>query len=190
MSEMREKIINATCQLLEQKGFYAASINEIVALSEAPKGSLYYYFPDGKDQIAAEAVAVSGARTAERISAAFNDKEDLAPALREFVSVVAEQMERSGFSAGSPLSVVAVETSSTSGVINDACQKAYREILAAMAETFSAFGLNQQAANDLAVLVVSVIEGAILLGRTFHSQDPLITAGRMVASFVEEQFTL
>ena len=135
-------------------------------------------------------MAVSGARTAERISAAFKDKEDLAPALREFVSVVAEQMERSGFSAGSPLSVVAVETSSTSGVINDACQKAYREILAAMAEAFSAFGLNQQAANDLAVLVVSVIEGAILLGRTFHSQDPLITTGRMVASFIEEQFTL
>jgi len=190
MSDTREKIINATCQLLEQKGFYAASINDIVELSEAPKGSLYYYFPEGKDQIAAEAVAASGTRTAERIAAAFKGKKHLAPALREFISVVAEQMERSGFSAGSPLSVVSVETSATSGVINDACQKAYREILSAMAEAFTAFGLSGEASDDLAVLVVSIFEGAILLGRTFHSREPLITAGRMAAYFVEEQFTL
>ena len=52
MSDARENIITAACELLEQKGFHATSINDIVERSQAPKGSLYYYFPDGKDQIA------------------------------------------------------------------------------------------------------------------------------------------
>ena len=55
MSTPREQIIQATCFLLEKQGFPATGLNEIVRKSGAPKGSLYHYFPEGKEQLVCEA---------------------------------------------------------------------------------------------------------------------------------------
>ena len=69
MSNAREQILQTTCNLLEKQGYHGTGLNEIVKESGAPKGSLYYYFPEGKEQITAEAVLQSGRVTSERIHA-------------------------------------------------------------------------------------------------------------------------
>ena len=60
MSSAREEILQATTALLEKQGSHATGLNEIIRESGAPKGSLYYYFPEGKDQLVSEAVLVAG----------------------------------------------------------------------------------------------------------------------------------
>ena len=53
MANTREIIIETTCDLMENQGYHATGLNEIVKVSGAPKGSLYYYFPEGKESLAA-----------------------------------------------------------------------------------------------------------------------------------------
>ena len=64
----RERMLDAAIGLMRHGGLAAAGMNEIVAASGAPKGSVYHHFPDGKRQLAAEALD----RYAGRIHALFD----------------------------------------------------------------------------------------------------------------------
>lgn len=54
--DSREKILAAATRLFQLQGYYGTGLNQIIKESGAPKGSLYYHFPDGKEQLAIEAV--------------------------------------------------------------------------------------------------------------------------------------
>lgn len=56
----KEKFIETASRLFEVKGYNATGLNEILAESGAPKGSLYYHFPQGKEQLALEAINSAG----------------------------------------------------------------------------------------------------------------------------------
>ena len=125
MSDARAHIIQTTSQLLEKQGYHGTGLNEIIRESGAPKGSLYYYFPDGKEQITAEAVLQSGRMVSERIRDGLVASNSPAKAIYEFILLIAENVEQSGFAAGSPLTAVAMETATQSERINLACREAY-----------------------------------------------------------------
>jgi TetR/AcrR family transcriptional repressor of lmrAB and yxaGH operons len=185
MSNSREQILLTTCDLLENQGFHATGLNEIVKESKAPKGSIYYYFPEGKEEIVAEAVRFAGRRTAERIRSHLASIEDPAEAIRSFLETVAYHIESSGFRSGGPLTIVASESATTSERINQACQAAYTELREAFADRLRAAGLAEARAVSLAWTVNATIEGAIILSRTFHTGDPLREAGAQLACLIQ-----
>jgi TetR/AcrR family transcriptional repressor of lmrAB and yxaGH operons len=148
-------------------------LNEIVKESGAPKGSLYYYFPDGKEQITAEAILQSGRVVSERIRAGLQGSGDVSRTLLGFIFQIAESVERSGFAAGGPLTAVAMETATTSERINLACREAYGMLEAAFKEKLLERGFSKGRADQLSRFIVASIEGGILLSRVHHSADPL-----------------
>src|SRR5215213_484708 len=125
MSNAREQILQTTCDLLEKQGYHGTGLNEIVKESGAPKGSLYYYFPEGKEQITAEAVLQSGRAVSERIEVGLAASSNAPKAIHDFIFMIAENVERSGFAAGGPLATVAMESAISSERINLACREAY-----------------------------------------------------------------
>ena len=60
MSDARSRILLTMARLIEKQGYHATGLNEIIRESNTPKGSLYYYFPGGKEQIGAEAILEAG----------------------------------------------------------------------------------------------------------------------------------
>lgn len=173
MSSARDQILLTTCSLLEKQGYHATGLNEIVRRSGAPKGSLYYYFPQGKEQITCEAVLQSGQTTAEHIRTGLAGHDDPVQAIHNFILLVAENVERSGFSAGSPLTAVAMETSTTNDRINQACRAAYGMIEGAFREKLLSSGIPEDRAQNLATFITASIEGGIILSRTYHTADLL-----------------
>ena len=184
MSNSREQILLTTADLLENQGFHATGMNEIVKESGAPKGSIYYYFPGGKDEIVAETVRLAGQRTAERIRAHLDKVIDPAEAIQSFVETIAYHIEVSGFRAGGPLTIVASETATTNERINLACQEAYTELREAFASRLRASGIEEGKAISLAWMITATVEGAIILSRTFHTADPLREAAQQLASVI------
>lgn len=181
----REKIIQATYVLLENYGYHATGLKEIVARSSAPKGSIYYYFPDGKEGIAAATIAFAGTRIAERIRANLAGTSTAADAVRVFLETIAHFIEVSGFEAGGPLTIVASETATTSEKLNAACREAYDQMRAAFAEKFLNSGFPPQQAQSLAWSVTSATEGGIILCRTYHSGDPLRQVAQHLALLIK-----
>ncbi len=173
MNSTRDRIIDTTCELLEAQGYHATGLNQILTESDAPKGSLYYYFPEGKEELAAEAITRTGRIVAQRIKHGLAAIEDPADAIEAFVRNVAYHVEASGFRAGGPLTIVAMETANSSERMNAACQEAYRLLQEAFGEKLLAAGYSLTRAEHLATFITSAMEGGIILSRTNHSGEPL-----------------
>ena len=170
---MRDHIIDTTCGLLESQGFHATGLNQIVKTSGAPKGSLYHYFPAGKDELAEAAIVRAGELVVERINTNLAASADVAEALRTFVATIAHFVEVSGFRSGGPLMTVAMETATTNDRLNQACRAAYGRLQAAFEAKLAAGGYAHAQAHARATFITAAIEGGIMLSRVYHSGDPL-----------------
>lgn len=173
MASKREQLIKTTSQLMEAQGYHATGMNQIVAESGAPKGSLYYYFPDGKEELAAEAIKQTGEIVAERIRRNISNTEEIGKGIQAFIHTIADAVEVSGFSSGGPLTAVAMETATTNDRLNRACREAFGQILDAFTGLLAELGYSAERAASLATFITAAIEGGIILSRTQHSGEPL-----------------
>jgi TetR/AcrR family transcriptional repressor of lmrAB and yxaGH operons len=48
----RERILATASGLFQRQGYHATGLNQVLAEGKAPKGSLYFHFPRGKEQLA------------------------------------------------------------------------------------------------------------------------------------------
>ncbi len=182
-----DQILLTTCALLEKQGYHGTGLSEIVRESGAPKGSLYYYFPSGKEQITTEAIAQAGAMTAERIRAGLAEVADPAQAVHDFILKIADGVEASGFAAGSPLTAVAMETALGSERINEACRNAYALLIAAFREHLITNGMDAARAIEFATFITASIEGGIILSRANHDGTPLRMVARQLFNHLSGQ---
>lgn len=182
MSNTREQIIQATCVLLEKQGYPATGLNEIIAQSGAPKGSLYHYFPDGKEQIVSEAVRFSGNTIIERMRSELERHPDAFTALHDYLLRLAGKVEEKDFTAGNPLTIVAIESAGVSKRISQACREVYLGLMAVLQARLESAGIPPAEAAERARLVLAALEGAILLSRVLQDTRPL----RALAEHVQD----
>jgi TetR/AcrR family transcriptional repressor of lmrAB and yxaGH operons len=175
MPSTRDQIILATITLLEKQGYPATGLNEIVKTSGAPKGSLYHYFPDGKEQIVSEAVLYAGQILVQRMRAELAKYENPIQALYEYLQRLASKVEEKHFTAGNPLTIVAVEAAGSSERISSACQEVYAQIENVLQDKMISCGMTETKAFEQARLTLASLEGCIILSRVYRSADPLRT---------------
>jgi TetR/AcrR family transcriptional repressor of lmrAB and yxaGH operons len=178
MNPAKQKILETAALLFEQQGYHATSLNEIVAGNDLPKGSLYYYFPEGKEQLGAETALWSATRMAERIRVGLAQSENPAEAVRALALGIADAVEASGFAAGGPLMMLAAESAVHSDRLNAACRTAYGQMQTAFAQKLSGD-------DDLAQFILASLEGAILLSRVEHSGQTLRRAAEHLYSYLK-----
>jgi TetR/AcrR family transcriptional regulator, lmrAB and yxaGH operons repressor len=184
MSETRARILLTMARLMEIQGYHATGLNEIIHESGAPKGSLYYYFPDGKEQIGSEAILESSKIITRRLREILVQIPEPAEAVYRFLLGLADNVEASGFAAGSPLTTATIETSFTSEPINLACREAFDLILRVFEEKFLTGGFSTTDAAELALYVTTVVEGGILMSRTYHRAEPLRLAAKHLKAYL------
>jgi TetR/AcrR family transcriptional repressor of lmrAB and yxaGH operons len=177
MTTKRDAIIDSACHLIEVQGYHATGINQILEESGAPKGSLYYYFPEGKEGLASEAIERSSRLIESRIREVIAHGVDPAEGIRSFFVLLSERIEASDFRHGGPLTSVAVEAASTNERLRSACRNAYARWQEAFADRLREQYDDERAAS-LAALIVSALEGAIILSRSERNVAPLLAAGR------------
>lgn len=176
MNTKREQIITTTCQLIELQGYHATGLNQILAESGAPKGSLYYYFPDGKDGLIEEAITYTSGIIMGRLQEGMDAHESAAAAIPAFLRNLAHYVQLSGFQAGGPITAVALEAASTNERLNTACRTAYGQWQAVIEQKLLADGYETVRAARLAKMVIALIEGAIILSRTERNVAALLDA--------------
>ena len=93
-NQSREKILQAATRLFHLNGYHATGLNQILQESGAPKGSLYYHFPNGKEQLAAEAIQLSGQIIAADIRTRLNAFDDPIEAIQYNIQLIAEQFNQ------------------------------------------------------------------------------------------------
>ena len=160
----RANIIRTATRLFRRRGYEGVGLNEIVEVSGSPKGSLYHYFPQGKAQIGAAAVASGGAAATAMLQRLLETKPPAA-ALEEYAAMLAKGMEQSGFRDGCPVATIVLETAPQTPEIAEAGKAVFDDWRAAFRQALRRVGVEEGRAASLAVLAVSALEGALILAR-------------------------
>lgn len=180
----RERILETTARLLREQGYHATGLNQIIKESCAPKGSLYYHFPGGKEQLAAEAVIEGGRVARDLFAAAFSEGRTTAQALDHFVLTVMEELKESCFIHGCPVATVALEASATSDPIHQACTRVFSGFEDFLTGCLVREGHPPERARQVALTLLSCWEGALILSRAHRDLRPLeamrATLGRLL----------
>jgi TetR/AcrR family transcriptional repressor of lmrAB and yxaGH operons len=169
----RQAFIGATAELLQRQGFNATGLNEIVARSGAPKGSLYFHFPGGKEELAVAAMAQAGENLRQAIEAILTSSEDLAETLGRLVDTLAAGLQRSGYELGCPIATVALEAAASSEAVRTTADAAFGSWLDVLQRRLLEAGLNAADAERRALLVLAALEGALILARARRDTGPL-----------------
>lgn len=168
-------MVVTTAKLLQRQGFHGTGLNQILAEADAPKGSMYFHFPGGKEQLATEAITASGEYVDRALAAhAMTHAEgDAAGALDAYLAGLVDLLRRSDFQNGCPIATVALEVGATSPEIGDACAGAFERSIERIAGWIEAGGVGAVAASERAFLVYASIEGALLFAKAQRSVEPI-----------------
>ncbi len=185
MTETRERIIDASAELLRRQGYVATGVKQIVAAARAPFGSIYHHFPGGKEELGAAAIRRSGALYELLIPAVFDPAPDLVSAVRLFFEGAAAHLEESEYEDACPIATVALEVSSTSDTMREACAEVFESWIAAGLPRFTAEGLDEATSRELVIGMIAALEGAFVLARAAQSTEALHVAGELSAQAVQ-----
>ncbi|MCA1655408.1 MAG: TetR/AcrR family transcriptional regulator [Pseudonocardiaceae bacterium] len=185
--ETRSRITAAAAGLMRRHGYSGTGLNDVVAASHAPKGSLYHYFPGGKEQLASEAVALGARSVTELIDRAFATSPDAGAALHLFAEVFAGNLTRSGYRDGCPVATVTLDAATESELIRTSCAASFAGWRDAIAGWLERGGHGPDTAGELAVVVLSAFEGAMVLARALHDVAPLYAVANSLGRWLDEQ---
>jgi AcrR family transcriptional regulator len=185
MASTRDRIVEASADLFRRQGYSATGVKQIVTAAQAPFGSLYHFFPGGKEQLGAEAIRVSGALYELLIPAVFDPAPDVVTGVRNFFNGAAEHLVETDYADACPIATVALEVSSSSEPLRQACADVFESWIAAGVQRHEDAGLDPEQARELMIAMLAALEGAFVLARALRSTEPLKIAGELTASAVQ-----
>jgi TetR/AcrR family transcriptional repressor of lmrAB and yxaGH operons len=176
-TDTRQRMLESAADLFHTQGYHATGLNQLVSAGGSPKGSLYFHFPGGKEQLAAEAVAISGERLAELLRERLGAAPEPGAAIASVVDALGKHLAESDFERGCPIATVAMDAGGESPRIRDACVTGYSSWQQVIADYLARQGFDAERASSLSVLALSAIEGALMLAKLNRDLTPMRTIG-------------
>jgi TetR/AcrR family transcriptional repressor of lmrAB and yxaGH operons len=178
-SDTRDRLIRTTSRLLRKQGYGATGLNQVMAEAQAPKGSMYFHFPGGKEELAAAAVDYFAERATQRLESGLAVFDDYI-----------EHLNRTDFSEGCAVATVALDAASAHEALAVATGRALRGWIDRFAEALEAEGRAPAEAHRLATLIIAAIEGTIVIGKGERSTEPLVAVQAVLRDLLAPADTL
>jgi TetR/AcrR family transcriptional regulator, lmrAB and yxaGH operons repressor len=180
--DSKGKTLAAAAKLFRQQGYHGTALQDILAAAGSPRGSLYFHFPKGKEEIGEAALALAAEAVRQGIARAAEASDNAETFLVRVVRGMAAELERSDYKEGCPVATTALETAAQSEVLGAATRDAFRKWELEIERGLERFGMRTADADLVATLVLSQLEGALLLARTYRSLEPIQRAEQAVRS--------
>ncbi len=161
----------AATEVMRERGAAGVTIDEVLARSGAPRGSVYYHFPEGRNQILAEALVWAGDAIADSIDAAA--QKGALPLVRGFTAFWERTLQESDFGAGCPVVAAAIGCANDEAGLARIASDIFARWRDALTRAFVADGFDATEAESLAVTCIASLEGAVVLCRSIRNADPL-----------------
>ncbi len=183
----KERIIDSTAELFRRQGYNGTGIKQIVAAAAAPFGSLYHFFPGGKEQLGAEVIRSSGAMYLQLFVEVVRDAPDVPAAIAAFFDGAAETLRETDYADACPIATVALEVASTNEPLRLATAEVFDSWIAAATAYFELAGIPPERARALSYAILSLLEGAFVFCRASRSTEPLAAAGAIAVTAVRAE---
>jgi AcrR family transcriptional regulator len=180
----RERIVSTTGELFRRQGYPGTGLKQIVAAAKAPFGSIYHFFPGGKQELAAEVIRTSGRAYQELVEAILDQAPDAITAVETGFAAAAETLVATDYADACPIATVALEVASTDETLRAATAEVFAAWVDAGTERFERWGFDASDARRLAIVLITSLEGAFVLCRAARDTEALTAAASAVTAAV------
>lgn len=184
----RERVVFSAAQLIRRQGVTATGMRDVVTHAQAPRGSLQHYFPGGKEQLVNEAVEWAGRYAAGRVARFLAEMPEPSPSglLAAMVRQWTDEFEAAGFGPGCPVAAATVDCAHTTDATREAAAAAFACWRRPVARALADMGVPAGRADALATVMISAVEGAILIARTERDVRALTAVARELGPLLDD----
>lgn len=184
----RQRMVYSAAQLIRERGVTGTGVRDVVDRADAPRGSFQHYFPDGKHQLVAEALHLSGEYAARWVARYTETARRPTPSglFAHLMEYWQRELSRHEFERGCPLMATAADTLATDGALTEPLRAALTQWESAVAQALQATGVPRSRCRRLATLMLSTLEGAVLLARVHGSTRPIATVVRELGPLLDD----
>lgn len=182
----RERILFASAELLRRQGYAATGLKQVTTQARAPFGSLYHYWPGGKQQLADEVLRTGGEFFLALYRGIVAEAPDFRSAVEAFFAGAGETLAATDFADACPIATVASEVASTDDVLRETTAAVFESWLAALEADLRAAGAAPARARPAALAILAGLEGAFLLCRSLRSTEPMAAAAKAATALTDE----
>src|SRR5262249_13412588 len=156
-----------------------AGINQVVDVSRAPKGSLYHYFPGGKQQLVSEALREADAAISASFETVFAAAVPIGQRVRTLFAKTADAIEASAFTKSCPVAAVTLDLDEETAPVREVCQAIFERWVDVITQGLQ--DLPPRERRPVAQLILASLEGALILARASGSRSALTDVGTALA---------
>jgi AcrR family transcriptional regulator len=177
MSKTKERILEQTAELFRRQGYTGTGLKQIVAAANAPFGSIYHFFPGGKEQLGTEVIKASGLMYQQLIEGIIDAATDIVSGVEDCFTGAAEVLKATDYADACPIATVALEVASVNEPLRQACADVFDGWVVAGTERIAAAGVPEARARALTIQLIMLLEGAFLLCRASKTTEAMKIAG-------------
>ncbi|OBI42693.1 TetR/AcrR family transcriptional regulator [Mycobacterium colombiense] len=175
-SDSKERMTAAARRLFREHGYLGTALSDVVAESTAPRGSIYFHFPGGKDELATEVTILHASDRIADINRAAAATGTAADLIAAFVGRERDELVSSNYREGCAVAPIVIESTPASDQLSDVTRRAFQDLITTLAARLTEKGLSHDRAVQLATSVWTNVEGALILSRALRSPEPFDTA--------------
>ena len=179
----RAALVDTAALLFRRQGYAATGVNQILEIADVKAGSLYHHFPAGKQELAAAVVDSVGAAIEQRLRELLDSGSAVSDIVDGWIDLMASGLAGDQRD-GCPIEPIATESVNASEKVRDASARAFGGWCLAVADRLRADGWPAADADQTALAVIALIEGALILSRIAGDADALNAAKAAVRTLI------
>ncbi len=176
------RFLDATAELFRRQGYAGTGLKQIAATAEAPFGSLYHFFPGGKEQLSEEVIRTAGRMYFGLFEAIMAAAPDVGTGVRDFFAGAAAVLRQTDFADACPIETIALEVASTNETLRLATADVFESWISGAARSFANAGMPPGSAREVAIALIAGLEGAFVLCCAMRTTEALDIAGATAAA--------
>ena len=183
----RQRMIESAAQLLRDGGLGAANFSDVLARSGAARGAIYHHFPEGKNELTRAAVSWTGHRVRANFEALRGD--DPSQVVAAFIESVRPVVAEASSGTSCAVAAVVLEAGQREALLTETAHAALRSWIEALTARLVAAGAVPSAARQVAVLLITFLEGTQVLCRAAGDLAAFDDASAAIATLISTSLT-
>lgn len=171
-NKARENIIKETTKLIQKNGYAETSIQDIIKKSKAPKGSLYYYFPKGKDDIIISSLDRINSEFNKKFRNSISENDTLQGVLSSLVAMF-KNKEKTYGTPSFRITLLALETIGISPEVSKKCGQMIDDWKCLLAKAIQETGFDISTSTKISNWFFTTLQGAICAS-VIHNDNTLM----------------
>jgi TetR/AcrR family transcriptional regulator, lmrAB and yxaGH operons repressor len=186
-TDSKERMVAAARRLFRERGYLGTALSDVVTESAAPRGSIYFHFPGGKDELAGEVVLLHAGDHIAHINRAAAATTTAGQLIEAFIGRIRGELVSSNYREGCAMAPLVIESMPGSDQLSNATRRGFQDIIATLAARLTEKGVPDSRATQLATYACSGAEGALILGRALRSPEPFDLASAQLAAAADAE---